>query len=96
MIVAYTGDTSQLPEASTGKLKATFPDPGPITRQGTLNLIPLHVAGKKAKAEDTKNFQKSVDHIIMRLMRTWSRSKCSRFTRVEGTHGQAQWHIQAE
>ncbi|KAF8817235.1 hypothetical protein BYT27DRAFT_7075277 [Phlegmacium glaucopus] len=41
---------------------------GPITRQGTLNLTPLHVAGKKAKAEETKKFQNSVDHIIMRLI----------------------------
>lgn len=59
-------DTYQLPESS--KLQATFSDPGPITRQGTLNLTPLRIAGKKARAEDTKKFQNSVDHIIMRLI----------------------------
>lgn len=52
----------------TSKLQATFSDPGPITRQGTLNLGPLRVAGKKANAEETKKYQNSVDHIIMRLI----------------------------
>jgi hypothetical protein len=54
----------------SSKLQATFSDTlaGPITRQGTLNLAPLRVAGKKANAEETKKYQNSVDHIIMRLI----------------------------
>ena len=59
----------------TSKLQA-FSDPGPITRQGTLNLAPLRVAGKKANAEETKKYQNSVDHIIMRLICVRGLSDC--------------------
>ena len=43
-----------------------FPDA--ITRQKTLDLVPLRVADKKAKAEELKKFQNSVNHIIMWLI----------------------------
>jgi hypothetical protein len=55
-------------EADTSQPLKLQADPGPITRQGTLNLAPLRVAGQKARADDIKKFQNSVDHIIMRLI----------------------------
>ncbi|KAF8153914.1 hypothetical protein B0H34DRAFT_799839 [Crassisporium funariophilum] len=60
--------SSQPSKLPNSNLQAMFSDTGLVTRQGTLNLAPLQAAGKKAKAKDTKKFQNSVDHIIMRLI----------------------------
>jgi len=56
------------PHPSPSGLQASFSNSGTITRQKTLDLVPLHVAGKKAKAEELKKFQNSVNHIIMQLI----------------------------
>src|SRR5258708_10554072 len=59
---------SEAPHPSPSGLQAPFSGSGTITRQKTLDLVPLHVAGKKAKAEELKIFKNSVNHIIMRLI----------------------------
>ena len=61
--VSSETDTSQ-----PSSLQARPSESGPVSRQGTLDLIPLRDVGKKAKAENMKKFQNSVDHIIMRLI----------------------------
>lgn len=63
---SFLGTQSDIPQFS---FKFEAPNStAPLTQQGTLNLAPLRAAGKKEKAAHDKEFQQSVDHIVMHLI----------------------------